>query len=78
MTVRSIQNSDYVSNTRPGLHGVAADIVSAVASLWPDWEGRRSKRRNKVRGSPPPLPDWLRADVGLPPVHKTSNYWDHQ
>jgi hypothetical protein len=29
------------------------------------------------RGSPP-VPDWLRRDVGLPPVDQSRSYWDYR
>jgi hypothetical protein len=42
-------------------------LVSALLSQWPE----------RTRGSPP-LPNYLRRDVGLGPVEPRRDYWDHQ
>jgi hypothetical protein len=42
-------------------------LVSAFLSQWPE----------RTRGSPP-VPNWLRRDVGLDPIEPRRTYWDHQ
>lgn len=46
--------------------GVIASLVSAVVAHLVDWRLRRKGRRRS--GASPPVPDWLREDVGLPPA----------
>lgn len=47
--------------------GVVARLLSAILSQWPE----------RVRGSPP-LPNYLRRDIGLGPIEPSRKYWDHQ
>ncbi|HWA19145.1 MAG TPA: hypothetical protein VG757_09115 [Devosia sp.] len=42
-------------------------MVSAFLSQWPE----------RTRGSPP-VPNYLRRDVGLMPEEPRRTYWDHQ
>jgi len=44
-----------------------ARMLSAIPSQWPE----------RTRGSPP-LPNYLRRDVGLDPIELSRKYWDHQ
>ncbi|MEO6012099.1 MAG: hypothetical protein ABIQ30_00740 [Devosia sp.] len=46
---------------------VVSRLVSAILSQWPE----------RTRGSPP-QPNYLRRDVGLPPMEPSRSYWDHQ
>ncbi|MEO6395617.1 MAG: hypothetical protein ABIO40_06865 [Devosia sp.] len=64
-------NSPSVSSFVPFLSrregGVLRRLVSAIVSQWPE----------RVRGSPP-VPNYLRRDVGLMPHEPSKKYWDHQ
>lgn len=40
-------------------------LLSAILSQWPE----------RTRGSPP-LPNYLRRDVGLEPIEPSRKYWD--
>jgi hypothetical protein len=42
-------------------------LLSAILSQWPQ----------RARGSPP-LDNYMRRDVGLPPMEPNRKYWDHQ
>jgi len=46
---------------------VANRLLSAILSQWPQ----------RARGSPP-LDNYMRRDVGLPPMEPSRKYWDHQ
>ena len=46
---------------------VISRLVSAILSQWPE----------RTRGSPP-LPNYLRRDIGLGPIEPSRKYWDHQ
>lgn len=46
---------------------MVARLMSAILSQWPE----------RTRGSPP-LPNYLRRDVGLGPIERSPKYWDHQ
>ncbi|RYE09431.1 MAG: hypothetical protein EOP22_09125 [Hyphomicrobiales bacterium] len=46
---------------------IVGRLVSAILSQWPE----------RTRGSPP-LPSYLRRDVGLEPLEPSRKYWDHQ
>ena len=68
----SVSNTNMRSSFVPSIarreKGLVARLVSAVLSQWPE----------RVRGSPPELPNYLRRDVGLGPVEPSRRYWDHQ
>lgn len=46
---------------------VANRLVAAILSQWPQ----------RTRGSPPPG-NYMRRDIGLPPLERERRYWDHQ
>jgi len=46
---------------------VVGRLVSAILSQWPE----------RTRGSPP-VDNYLRRDIGLPPIESSRRYWDHQ
>jgi len=43
----------------------ASRLLSAILSQWPE----------RTRGSPP-LPNYLRRDIGLEPLEPSRKYWD--
>lgn len=63
----------HVSHTR-----VAGALVSAVVTTLASLQTARATRRYRSRGSPP-LPSWLRRDVGLvPEVLEPKSHWDYR
>jgi len=46
---------------------ILSRLMSVLLSHWPQ----------RVRGSPP-LPSYLRRDIGLEPLEPSRKYWDHQ
>mgnify|MGYP001600729252 CR=1 FL=1 len=46
---------------------IISRLMSVLLSHWPQ----------RVRGSPP-LPSYLRRDIGLEPLEPSRKYWDHQ
>lgn len=52
-------------------------LVSAVVAIRARRQLARLVKSRKPRGSPP-LPAYLRQDIGLPPDEPGRNYWDHQ
>lgn len=55
--------------------GIIASLVSAVVAHLVDWRLRRKDRRRS--GASPPVPDWLREDVGLPPAPpRFPDWWE--
>jgi hypothetical protein len=62
----SLSSSLVPSVTRQD-RNVVRRILSAILSQWPE----------RTRGSPP-LPNYLRRDVGLDPIDQSRKYWDHQ
>jgi len=67
----SLSNSEVRTSLVPSIsrsdRSVVARMLSAILSQWPE----------RTRGSPP-LPNYLRRDVGLDPVEHSRKYWDHQ
>jgi hypothetical protein len=67
----SVSNSNLTSSFVPSIarreRGMVGRLMSAILSQWPE----------RTRGSPP-LPNYLRRDVGLGPVDRSPKYWDHQ
>lgn len=54
--------------------GIVISLVSAFAAHLVDWRLRRKDRSRS--GASPPVPDWLREDVGLPPAPpKFLDWW---
>ena len=53
--------------------GVIASLVSAAFAPLVEWRGWRRKRWRS--GAEPPVPDWLREDVGLPPAPPRLPEW---
>lgn len=55
--------------------GIVASLVSAVFAPLVEWRGRR--RNGRRSGASPPVPDWLREDIGLPPAPpKFPDWWE--
>jgi len=67
----STSNTSITSSIVPSIsrrdRSVIGRLVSAILSQWPE----------RTRGSPP-LPNYLRRDVGLDPIEPSRKYWDHQ
>jgi hypothetical protein len=65
----SLTNTSYslVPSIARQDRSLANRLVSAVLSQWPQ----------RTRGSPP-LGNYMRRDVGLPPLDHGRRYWDHQ
>jgi len=67
----SLSNTNLSSSFVPSIsrreRGMVGRLVSAILSQWPE----------RTRGSPP-LPNYLRRDVGLDPIEPSRRYWDHQ
>ena len=67
----SLYNSDVRSSLVPSISrrdsSFVRKMLSAILSQWPE----------RTRGSPP-LPNYLRRDVGLDPIDDRRKYWDHQ
>ena len=57
--------------------GLFDRLTAAVRALLPTSNRARPKRRHRSRGSPP-LPDWLRRDIGMPPYDEPKRFWDHE
>jgi hypothetical protein len=52
-------------------------IVGEAIVSWADRrETARADRRQRTRGSPQPLPAYLRRDLGLGPISDRPGYWD--
>ncbi len=68
----SVSNTNLSSSFVPSIarseRSLVRRLLSAVLSQWPE----------RVRGSPPPLPNYLRRDIGLNPIDASRKYWDHQ
>ena len=60
-------SSSFVPSITRRDKSVLGRLVSAILSQWPE----------RTRGSPP-LPNYLRRDVGLDPIVHRRDYWDHQ
>ena len=60
-------SSSFVPSISRQERGIVGRLVSAILSQWPE----------RTRGSPP-VPSYLRRDVGLWPIEPRRNYWDHQ
>ncbi len=71
MIQMTLSNSDTGPSFVPSItrqdRNVVRRLVSAILSQWPE----------RTRGSPP-LPNYLRRDVGLNPIEPSRKYWDHQ
>jgi hypothetical protein len=67
----SLSNTSLSSSLVPSIsrrdRSVVSRMLSAILSQWPE----------RTRGSPP-LPNYLRRDVGLDPIDPGRKYWDHQ
>ncbi|MEO9229849.1 MAG: hypothetical protein ABI216_13030 [Devosia sp.] len=67
----TLSNSSMNSSLVPAVarrdRGIVGRLMSAILSQWPE----------RTRGSPP-LPNYLRRDVGLNPIEPSRKYWDHQ
>jgi hypothetical protein len=59
--------SSFVPSIPRRERGTVERLVSAILSQWPQ----------RTRGSPP-VPSYLRRDVGLLPEERSKRYWDHQ
>jgi hypothetical protein len=56
--------------------GIIAALVAAGAALLANRKLRRASHRYRS-GRAPPVPDWLREDVGLPPLpRKFPDWWE--
>lgn len=68
----SLSNSDLRASFVPSItrrdRSVVSRLLSAILSQWPE----------RTRGSPPPVPNHLRRDLGLEPIEPRRGYWDHQ
>jgi hypothetical protein len=60
-------NASLVPSISRRDRSVVSRLMSAILSQWPE----------RTRGSPP-LPNYLRRDVGLGPADHGRKYWDHQ
>lgn len=68
MTLSNTQlRNSFVPSIARRDRSVVSRLLSAILSQWPE----------RTRGSPP-LPNYLRRDLGLDPVHESRKYWDHQ
>ncbi|MEQ1901043.1 MAG: hypothetical protein ABL866_09950 [Devosia sp.] len=67
MNHSSTNASSFVPSISRRDRSVVARLVSAILSQWPE----------RTRGSPP-VPSYLRRDVGLLPEEPSRKYWDHQ
>ena len=67
----SLSNTELRNSFVPSIarqdRSLVRRLVSAILSQWPE----------RTRGSPP-LPNYLRRDVGLDPLEPSRRYWDHQ
>jgi hypothetical protein len=67
----SVSNTNLRSSFVPSIsrreRSLVGRLMSAILSQWPE----------RARGSPP-LPNYLRRDVGLGPIEPSRKYWDHQ
>ncbi|GEM_PF-3015471 len=65
----SVSNTSYklVPSISRRDRTLVSRLVSAILSQWPE----------RTRGSPP-LPNYLRRDVGLEPLEPSRKHWDHQ
>jgi hypothetical protein len=67
----SLSNTSLNASLVPSIsrrdRSVVSRLMSAILSQWPE----------RTRGSPP-LPNYLRRDVGLDPIDAGRKYWDHQ
>ena len=58
--------------------GIVASLVSALVALTANRRLRRASRRYRS-GNSPPVPDYLREDVGLPPLPAPlPNWWERR
>jgi hypothetical protein len=71
MDQMSLSNSELRNSFVPSIarqdRNLVRRLVSAILSQWPE----------RTRGSPP-LPNYLRRDIGLGPIEPSRKYWDHQ
>jgi hypothetical protein len=67
----TLSNTDIHTSFVPSIarqdRSLVRRMMSAILSQWPE----------RTRGSPP-LPNYLRRDIGLDPVDASRKYWDHQ
>ena len=67
----SLSNTELRTSFVPSIarqdRNLVRRLVSAILSQWPE----------RTRGSPP-LPNYLRRDIGLDPIDASRKYWDHQ
>jgi hypothetical protein len=68
----TLSHADLRSSFVPSIprrdRSIVARLLSAILSQWPE----------RTRGSPPPVPGYLRRDLGLGPIEPSRRYWDHQ
>lgn len=57
--------------------GIIASLVAAIAAFAANRRLRRAARRHRS-GAAPPVPDWLREDLGLPPLPPRLPEWWEQ
>jgi hypothetical protein len=67
----SLSNSNLSTSFVPSIarrdRNLVRRMLAAILSQWPE----------RTRGSPP-VPNYLRRDVGLNPIEPRRDYWDHQ
>lgn len=67
----SLSRSDLGPSLVPSIarreRTIVGRLLSALRAHWPE----------RARGSPP-LPNYLRRDIGLMPQEPSRKYWDHQ
>ena len=65
----TLSNSELRTSFVPSItrqdRNLVRRLVSAILSQWPE----------RTRGSPP-LPNYLRRDVGLDPIEPSRRYWE--
>ena len=67
MTLSNTSYNSLVPSISRRDRNVVGRLMSAVLSQWPE----------RTRGSPP-VPNYLRRDVGLDPIEPSRKHWDHQ
>jgi hypothetical protein len=58
--------------------GVTASLLGAIIAVGANWRLDRAHKRYKS-GRAPHVPDWLRDDIGLPPLPpKLPEWWEQR
>jgi hypothetical protein len=58
--------------------GVSASLLGAIIAVGANWRLDRAHRRYRS-GHAQPVPDWLRDDLGLPPLPpKLPEWWEQR